>query len=127
MTPQNADLDIWAGNTWQKIFVFTEPADSTVLVALLETDDVVFRVTRNGTEILRKSKDDDQIEFVEVEQEPGTDVLAGALVVLTPAEARLIRNGALDDYEIEVRRDVVEVTSQYGKLVGKGGVNDDAA
>lgn len=79
---------------------------------------LIFRAaTRTGDIVIRKDTDDG----IAVD-----DPTSGEFTVaLTPEETRSVPEGSLMNYELERRIDGNERTLVMGRLIGRGGVNDD--
>lgn len=113
---QTTDLDVWKGNDWSQTFSFVDGSGAAVN---LTGGVLVFRVTRNGTELLRKSSPSSGITIA-------TPSNGQAVVTLTVAETRALPYGMVALYEIELRDGAGQTTLLAGRINVLGGVNDDA-
>lgn len=117
MAPRNYALDVWAGNTFTRPFIFKTAAGDPFD---LTGSKLVFKANNGSVSIIRKATDDDPIAGFEI-----TDAAAGeVLLSLTVTETRALPAGQLR-YEIERWVGAEQISLLYGTLTVTTWVNDD--
>lgn len=116
MAPRNYALDIWAGNTFVRRFVFKdENGDPTDLTGAK----VIFKANNGSSTALRLATDEPGSGF-EI-----TDAAAGQIdLLLTYAQTRALPNPLR--YEIEIWLGDEQTSLIFGQITVTTWVNDDA-
>lgn len=123
MTPGLYSFTIWRGTTQPFTFRLKTRAGSPPVDTPMTWTDVTLTIAPKGGTTFRK-KLTDALPGFSVTDAPEAEITWTP----TTAESRLIPVGDKTDYEVEVKDPngvVGQVVYLYGKITGKGGLNDD--
>lgn len=115
------NFEVWRGTTPRFVFRLKNEGDPPT--AMTWTDVSLTFQPKNGTKVTHKLTDSDP-NFA-VTDAPNAEITWA----ITTAESRQFPEGAKTDYEVQVKAPNgatgVQMVYLYGKITGKGGLNDD--
>ena len=119
--PKRIPLEVWKGNTLQRVWAFKDAAGAPVDITGWEAVVVIEWPAAVGIAAGEIRKTTDENGGLAVDVQAGSFALA-----LTPAETRQIPTGTSAKYEFEIRYQGTEATPFYGEVKVSEWANDDA-